>query len=174
MSEPFKVQISSDLIRRLVGEGDQKPVIKPKVKPKVVRSDRSSNQAPGVDPKPSEETGGWKPGLPSLLPLGVFPPVADKELDPIRKVLDEGERVVDKLQKEEARLLEEVKRNAKELHEKEYRMPEQKTMPCLKVKDTCVQCYKDHPKDPLQCAEAVKAFLDCTRRVQQQQFVASG
>jgi len=173
MSEPFKVQISSDLIRRLVGEGDQKPVIKPKVKPKVVRSDRPSNQAPRVDPKPSEETGGWKPGLPSLLPLGVFPPVAD-ELDPIRKVLDEGERVVDKLQKEEARLLEEVKRNAKELHEKEYRMPEQKAMPCLKAKDTCVQCYKDHPKDPLQCAEAVKAFLDCARQVQQQQFVASG
>lgn len=172
MSEPFKVQISSDLIRRLVGGEDQKPISKPKVKPKVVRSDHPSNQAPRVEPKLSKETEGWQPGLPSLLPLGVFPPVAD-ELDPIRKVLGESERVVDKLQKEETRLLEEVKRNAKELHEKEYRMPEQKIMPCLNTKDACVQCYKDHPEDPLQCAEAVKAFLDCARRVQQQ-FVASG
>nr|ABK23630.1 unknown [Picea sitchensis] len=171
MSEPFKVQISSDLIRRLLGEGDQKPIRKPT--PKVVRPEHPSNQGPRIEPKVTEEAGGWQPGLPSLLPLGVFPPVADKELDPIRKVLDESEGVMDKLQKEEARVLEKVKHNAEELREKEYKMPEQRTIPCLSAKDACIQCYKDHPEDPLQCAEAVKFFQDCARRVQQQ-FVTSG
>lgn len=171
MSEPFKVHISSDLIRRLVGEGDQKSIKKPK--PKVVRPEHPSNQGPRIEPKPYEKTRGWQPGLPSVLPLEVLSPVSDKELDPIRNVLCESEGVMDKLQKEEAKVLEEVKRNAKELREKEYKMPEPLTMPCLSAKDACVQCYKDHPEDPLQCAEAVKAFSDCARRVQQQ-FVASG
>lgn len=171
MSEPFNVQISSDLIRRLLGEEDQKPTRKPK--PKVVRPEHPSNQGRRIEPKPSEETGGWQSGLPSLLPLGVLAPVADKELDSIRKVINESEGVIDKLHKKEARALEEVNRNAKELREKEYKMPEQRTIPCLSAKDACVQCYKDHPEDPLQCAEAVKAFSDCARRVQQQ-FIASG
>jgi hypothetical protein len=75
----------------------------------------------------------------------VFPSMADKEMDPIRKFLDESERVMDKLKEEETRVLVELKNNAKELCEKEYKMPEQRTMPYLSVKYSYVQCYKDHP-----------------------------
>eukprot|EP01018_Ginkgo_biloba_P017316 Gb_03576 [translate_table: standard] len=171
MGEPFTVQIGSDLVRRLTGDDNKKTTRKPKAK---VRPDHpSKNQGSRVEVKPSKDIGGWQPGLPPLLPPGAFPPLADKELDPIRKVLDESERVVDKLKKEEARVLEEVKRKAKELHEKEYRMPEQKPVPCSSARDACIQCYKDHPADPLQCAEVVKSFVDCVRRIQQE-FVASG
>ncbi|GLJ23431.1 hypothetical protein SUGI_0443490 [Cryptomeria japonica] len=182
MGDPFSVQISAGLVQRLVGEEDRR--LRRKTKPKVPRSDPKKNDSPlveakhpketdipQVEAKASRETEGWQPILP-LLPGAVFPPL-DTELNPIRKVLHESERVMEKLQKEEARMAEEVKRKAKELHEKEYRMPEQKSVPCSVLKDECVQCYKSHPGDPLQCAEAVKAFAECARQVHLR-FAASG
>ncbi|CAK9321645.1 unnamed protein product [Citrullus colocynthis] len=96
---------------------------------------------------------GW-PHQPPPLFLPIIPPVhsANAELDAIRSVLQESERVVEKLQKQEDNMLKEVTQRAKDLHDKEFRLPYQKPMPCLAESQACFQCYKDHPNDLLKCA----------------------
>ena len=68
----------------------------------------------------------------------------------------------------EKEMIQELTERAKELHEKEFKMPKQKPTPCLSEKDACLECYREHTKDPLRCANAVKLFSDCARRARKQ------
>ncbi|XXG77824.1 hypothetical protein AAC387_Pa08g1901 [Persea americana] len=178
MGESFTIQISSDLVNRLVSDGDKlkKKTKKPKSKaPKGQQTQSKPQLNQPLDSldmhKSPSSGGGWPLQTPLFLPVPPPPPpplVATAELDAIRSVLQESERVLEKLQKQEANMAREVTEKAKELHDKEFKLPYQKPIPCLAEKDACLECYKDHAKDPLRCATVVKTFADCTRKARQQ------
>ncbi|KAK4358904.1 hypothetical protein RND71_021133 [Anisodus tanguticus] len=65
-------------------------------------------------------------------------------------------------------MLQEVTKKAKDLHDKEFKLPNQKPIQCLDERDACFKCYKEHEKDPLNCANVVQNFAECARRVKQQ------
>lgn len=172
----FSIQISSNLVDLLIDDTE-----KPKRKPR-----RNRNKVPQESRKPqikvdqkhiSDDSGipkgstsdGW-PRQPPPLFLPVIPPVhsASAELDAIRSVLQESERVVDKLQKHEDNMLQEVTQRAKDLHDKEFKLPFQKPMPCLDESEACFKCYRDHSNDLLKCAHFVKKFAECNRQARQQ------
>ncbi|XP_042485390.1 uncharacterized protein LOC122065631 [Macadamia integrifolia] len=111
---------------------------------------------------------GW-PLQPSIfLPVGPPPTVANAELVAIQSTLQENERVVERLQKQEENMVQEVTQRAKELHDKEFKLPYQKPLPCLAEKDACLECYKENVKDPLKCALVVKSFVDSAHKERQQ------
>lgn len=176
MGESFTIQISSDLVNRLVSDGDKlkKKTKKPKSKAPKGQQTQSKPQLKqpldSLDMHNSPSSGGgWPLQSPLFLPAPPPPPpVATAELDAIRSVLQESERVLEKLQKQEANMAREVTEKAKELHDKEFKLPYQKPIPCLAEKDACLECYKEHAKDPLRCATVVKTFADCTRKARQQ------
>ncbi|KAH6799694.1 hypothetical protein C2S51_036178 [Perilla frutescens var. frutescens] len=146
MGESFTVQISSNLVRKLVEDGE-------KVKKKTRKPKPRISQEPQAKPKPLSDDSpaiGW-PVQPPLYPHRTLNP----ELEGVRSVLEESEKVVERLQKQE------VTQRAKDLHDKEFRLPTRKPMPCLDQKDACLNCYKEHIKDPLKCAQLVKGFADC-------------
>ena len=93
---------------------------------------------------------------------------ANSELEAIRSVLQESEKVVERLLKQEENMLKEVTQKAKDLRDKEYKLPNPKPMPCKAEKDASLACYKEHVKDPLTCASLVTGFADCVRRFRQQ------
>ncbi|KAL0550343.1 hypothetical protein IC582_014851 [Cucumis melo] len=171
----FSIQISSNLVNMLIDDTD-----KPKRKPRRNRSkvpQESKKPQVKVDQKnTSDDSGtlkgstsdGW-PHQPPPLFLPIIPPVhpANAELDAIRSVLQESERVVEKLQKQEDNMLKEVTQRAKDLHDKEFKLPYQKPMPCMAESQACFQCYKDHPNDYLKCARLVKNFENCNRQARQ-------
>lgn len=170
MSENFTIQISPRLVDRLIGYDDQskkktKPQ-KPQTKePQKLRSD-------GV------ETHAVAPVLPLQPPLFIpVPPtpvqVANAELDAIRSVLKESEKVVERLQKQEENMAQELTQRAKELHDKEFKLPYQNPMPCVAEREACLECYKEHSKDPLKCGNVVKSFADCARNMRQQMNTVS-
>ncbi|CAI9288816.1 unnamed protein product [Lactuca saligna] len=97
-----------------------------------------------------------------------IPPPSPPEVNAIRSVLEDSERVLEKLQKQEDAMLFEVTQKAKELHEKEFKLPEAKPMPCLTDLTACLDCYKENVKDPLKCSTLVKNFADCARTIRQQ------
>ncbi|XP_048435490.1 uncharacterized protein LOC103952279 [Pyrus x bretschneideri] len=112
-----------------------------------------------------------KDGLFSLLYLLPVTPHSQspyKELDAIISILLESERDMERLQKQEENMLQEVTQKAKELHDKEFKLPFQKPMPCSNEKDACLSYYKEHADNPLKCAGVVKSFENCTRRIRQQ------
>ncbi|KAL7165192.1 hypothetical protein ACSBR2_040966 [Camellia fascicularis] len=86
------------------------------------------------------------------------------ELDAIRSAIQESEKVLEKLQKQEEVMVWEVTQRAKDLHDKEFKLPTQKPLPCLMEKNACFECYKENDKNPLKCADAVKNYKDCIRR----------
>ncbi|XP_022152722.1 uncharacterized protein LOC111020378 [Momordica charantia] len=172
----FSIQISSNLVNMLVDDTE-----KPKRKPR-----RNRTKVPQESKKPqikvdqkhtSHDSGmlkgstsdGWPHQHPPLF-LPVIPPVhsANGELDAIRSVLKESERVVERLQKQEENMVQEVTQRAKDLHDREFKLPYQKPMPCLAESTACFQCYKDHANDLLKCARFVKNFADCNRQARQQ------
>ncbi|KAK4389423.1 hypothetical protein Sango_2279300 [Sesamum angolense] len=118
MGESFTIQISSNLVRNLVDDGE-------KVKKKTRK----------LKPKP-----------PLYSPIPPQKP-ANTELDAIWSAIQESEKVVERLQKQEANMLQEVTQRAKDLHDKEFKLPSRKPMPCLDQKDACLNCYKEHVKD---------------------------
>ncbi|PIN11824.1 hypothetical protein CDL12_14461 [Handroanthus impetiginosus] len=167
MGESFTIQISSNLVKHLVDDGEKvkKKTRKPKAKipqepqhPKQLSDNSEAHKTPAA---------GWPLQPPLFLPP---PPQrsANAELEAIRSVLEESEKVAEKLQKQEENMLQEVTQRAKDLHDKEFKLPHQKPMPCLDEKDACLKCYKEHVKDPLKCAQLVKEFADCARTVRQQ------
>ncbi|XP_065620170.1 uncharacterized protein LOC136063551 [Quercus suber] len=81
--------------------------------------------------------------------------------------LKDGERVLDRLQKQEENMVQEVTQRAKDLREKEFKLPYQKPMPCLAENNAWLECYKEHAKDILKCSPLVKTFEDCIRRARQ-------
>lgn len=173
MGESFTIQISSNLVKQLADEGEQfiKKPRKPKAKaPRKTQPKPEQPQIPN-DPEPTfERPGGtgWPLQPPLYLPVPSPPQYsASAELEGIRSVLEESEKVVEKLEKIEKEMVEEVTKRAKDLHEKEFKIPERKPMPCLVEKDACLECYKEHLKDPLKCSDLVTRFADCARKARQ-------
>ncbi|VAH00323.1 unnamed protein product [Triticum turgidum subsp. durum] len=86
-----------------------------------------------------------------------------EEVEAIRTVVAESEKVLEKLQKKEATMREELTKKAKELHDKEFKLPYQNPAPCTDERAGCAECYRSNVQDPLKCAEAVKRFEACVR-----------
>ncbi|KAF6981661.1 hypothetical protein CFC21_000123 [Triticum aestivum] len=84
-------------------------------------------------------------------------------VEAIRAVVAESEKVLEKLQKKEAAMREELTKRAKELHDKEFKLPYQNPSPCTDERAGCAECYRSNVQDPLKCAEAVKRFEACVR-----------
>ncbi|KAL4193215.1 hypothetical protein AMTRI_Chr06g175790 [Amborella trichopoda] len=60
--------------------------------------------------------------------------------------------------------------NEEEINAFEFKVLYQKPVPCMREKDACLQCYKEHSKDnPLKYVDVVNAFTDCARRAREQQ-----
>ncbi|KAL5551088.1 hypothetical protein UlMin_001264 [Ulmus minor] len=170
----FSIQISSNLVNKLAGDGEKSKKKTKRSKTKVPRDPQRShtktNQKIVSDDSEKNKrpaAAGWPVQPPFFLP--VTPAQSNNaELDAIRSVIQESEKVVDKLQKQEENMVREVTQRAKELRDKEFKLPYQKPLPCVAETEACLACYKEHLKDPLKCAELVRNFADCARRVRQQ------
>ncbi|KAG8374776.1 hypothetical protein BUALT_Bualt10G0030900 [Buddleja alternifolia] len=167
----FALVIVNNLVRHLVDDGEKLKKKTRKPKPKIPQPQKSHPKQLSDDsekPKGPSSTG-W-PLQPPPLYLPIPPPQqpANAELDAILSVVRESEKVVERLQKQEENMLQEVTQRAKDLHDKEFKLPNRKPMPCLDEQDACLKCYKDYAKDPLKCAHLVENFADCARRARQQ------
>lgn len=173
MGESFTIQISADLVRRLTNN-DSKPKKSKKSKPKASHDQPPQPHGKTKPASIAEKSSSppiWSQQKPIFLPAPVIPPVpspAIAELETIKSVLQESEKVVEKLEKQENNMVQELTQRAKELREKEFKLPYQKPMPCLNEREDCLQCYREHLNDPLKCASAVKKFADCARQARQQ------
>ncbi|KAJ3683282.1 hypothetical protein LUZ60_013509 [Juncus effusus] len=164
MGDSYTIQISTKLINQLAQdeEKSKRKTKKPMKKPKTPKDQNAPKPSPPPNPNPPQPT--WPP-----LFLPVPPPVPAEipEVESIRTVLKESEKVLEKLEVEESKMLEELNKRSKELREKEFKLPYQKEVPCVKERADCLECYKNYPKDPLKCAEFVKRFADCARKSRQ-------
>ncbi|XP_021759324.1 uncharacterized protein LOC110724225 [Chenopodium quinoa] len=162
------ITVSHNLILQLV-DGDDKSKKKPKKsKPKVPReSQQSQKKVPQKqlpdEPKAQKDTpaAGWPLQPPFFLPV---PPSPNPELEAVRSVLKESEAILEKMQKHEENMLKEVTQRSKELHEKEFKLPQQKSIVCQCERDACTACYKEHTTESLKCASVVQRYQDCVRR----------
>lgn len=170
----FTVQISGSLIDRLVGDGEkEKETSKKKTKrskPKVPRE--PENPQPNASERQSlydfekPKTGGDPDSV--SLPTSPALEFSKLELEAVPSVLHDSEKVVERLQKQEENMLQEVTGKAKDLRDKEYKPPNSKQILCMAERDASLACYKEHSEDPLKCAGLVTNFADCLRRVRQQ------
>lgn len=173
MGESFTIQISSNLVKQLADDGVKKKMRKPKTKiprgpqqsPTKVHQKQISGDS---DTLKSPSAVGWPVQPPLFLPVTPSPQAAHEEIDAIRSVLQDSEKVLDRLKKQEEDMVQEVTQRAKDLHKKEFKLPHQKPMPCLAEKNACLECYGENVKDPLKCASLVKQFADCARTARQQ------
>lgn len=170
----LSIQISSNLINRLTEDDEKLKKRTNKTKPRVPREPRQpqtkvdQTQIPDDSEKQNKTTGsGWPVPPPMFLPLNQPPYSATAQLDPIRAVVKESENVVEKLRKQEDNMVQEVTQRAKDLHEKEFKIPEQKPMPCLVENNACMECFKENVKDVTKCAPLAQNYADCARRVRQ-------
>ncbi|GAB2277821.1 hypothetical protein Dimus_012525 [Dionaea muscipula] len=180
MGEGFTIQISSNLVDRLEDDNEKskKKIRKPKQRSREPQASHAKAPQKLISedtktPKATSPTG-WPLHPPLFLPVTQPPPPqsANPAVEEIRSAVQESERVLDRLQKHGDEMLKEVTQRAKQLHEKEFKLPYQKPMPCLAEKDACLTCYKEHVKDPLKCADAVKRFKECARLVRLQAGLA--
>ncbi|XP_008227642.1 PREDICTED: uncharacterized protein LOC103327135 [Prunus mume] len=171
----FSIQISSNLVDKLVHDAEKSKRKPRRTKIKVPREPqqpqtKTNQKQVSDDSETLKGTGakGWPLQPPIFVP--VTPPSQSTyaELDAIRSVLQESSKVLERLQKQEENMVQEVTQRAKELRDKEFKLPFQKPMPCLTEKDACLACYKEHANNPLKCAGFVKSFEDCARRIRQQ------
>ncbi|MCL7021554.1 hypothetical protein MKW94_011621 [Papaver nudicaule] len=172
MGESFTIQISSNLVSQLTETGDKskkktrKP--KPKTSTKVPKKPTIDNFE---EHKGSSADSGWPLQAPlpppalflPITPQEVPPQIPNAELDAIRSTLKESEKVVERLQKQEENMLQEVTKKAKDLHDKEFKLPYQNPFLCLIEKEACLECYKENSKNPLKCGEVVTRFKNCVR-----------
>lgn len=171
MEDSYTVQISSNLVNRLVNNENKPRKKTKKLKPKLPNEPQQVQKTTKPTPgSPNSNLGGgWPHQSPMFLPVAPSQhATANAELEAIRSVLQESERVLEKLEKQEANMTRELTQRAKELHDKEFKLPYQKPMPCEAEKEACLKCYKNYAKDPLKCAQVVKSFADCARRARQQ------
>ncbi|XP_072969035.1 uncharacterized protein [Typha angustifolia] len=167
MGESYTIQISSKLVSQLARDEDKVKRRIKRPKPKIsLEHDQSHSKPKQVPAAPQgSSASGWPLQPPIFLPITPEPPpVAIPEVEAIRAIYQESEKVVEKLEKKEAEMLQELTQRAKELHEKEFKLPYQNPLPCTAERENCLHCYKDHTKEPLKCAQAVKAFADCARQ----------
>ncbi|XP_065852122.1 uncharacterized protein [Euphorbia lathyris] len=173
--DDFSIQISSELVNRLANDGEK---LKKKTKNSKVKKQREnvhpqtkvSKKQLDVDPEIQNGavSAGWPVQHPLFFP--VTPPAhsISPEVDAIRTLVQESEKVVEKLQEKEEIMLREVTKRAKELHDKEFKLPYQKPMPCLAEHDACRACYKEHGNDTLKCTPLTRSYYECARKVKQQ------
>ncbi|WZZ34742.1 hypothetical protein YC2023_018143 [Brassica napus] len=163
----YTIQISSRLINQLA-EGDNQPKRKAKkTKPKVSpqsKADQAKTHHDAEKSKPMTE-------LPTQPPF--FFPVpqqaaANTELESIKSILKEGEKVLEKVERQERSIVHEVTERAKDLREKEFKIPEPKPMPCSSDHEAWKKCYEENVDNPLKCSSLVMRFQDCARRFRQQ------
>lgn len=169
----FTIQISSNLVKQLADDGVKlkKKTRKPKPKAPREQSPAKEQQKHTVDDSDalkSPNAVGWPVQPPLFMPITAPQLPVQKEIDAIRSVLQDSEKVLERLQKHEEDMARQVTQKAKDLHEKEFKIPHQKPMPCLVEKDACLECYKENVKDPLKCASLVRQFADCARMARQQ------
>jgi hypothetical protein len=172
----FTIQISTKLIDQLARDDEKikrkarKP--KPKKKTIVERHEEPQDSAPKELPsEPKTSSPAPAPGWPlqpppmflPVTPAAPPPPTTMPEVEAIRSILKESEAVLEKLDKQEAGARQELSKRAKELHDKEFKLPYQNPMPCTEERAGCLECYKSNAKDPLKCAEAVRKFEACAR-----------
>lgn len=172
--DEFSIQISSNLINRLTDNGEKMKKKTKKTRPRILQEPQRP-QTKGDQKQITDESGrhkgnansGWPIQPPLFLPP--TPPVqpAYTELDAVQTVLKESERILEKLQKQEENMVQEVTERAKDLRDKEFNLPSPKPMPCLAENNAWIACYKENPNDPLKCAHLTKNFADCARRVRQ-------
>ncbi|XP_010529494.1 PREDICTED: uncharacterized protein LOC104806344 [Tarenaya hassleriana] len=165
----FSIQISSRLISRLSEGADKQKRKQKKAKPKASPQPKTGTKKPLHDsekPKPKAEFPGQPP---FFLPIQQQPPqaVAYAELEAIKSVLKESEKVLEKLEKQEKDMGHEVTERAKDLRDKEFKIPSPRPMPCSSENDAWMKCYKENINDPLKCNGLVRSFADCARRVRQ-------
>lgn len=169
--DEFSIQISSNLINRLTEDDEKLKKRTKKTKPRVPRQPQTKvdqKQIPDDSEKQNKTTGtGWPVPPPMFLPLNQPPYSATAELDAIRSVVKESEKVVEKLRKQEDKMVQEVTQRAKDLHEKEFKIPEQKPVPCSVENNACMECYKENVNDVTKCAPLAQNYADCARRVRQ-------
>ncbi|XP_040988258.1 uncharacterized protein LOC121235895 [Juglans microcarpa x Juglans regia] len=168
----FSIQISGNLLNQLADDTE-----KPKKTKKIKANIRGPKPQTNVNQKEitddSETLKGaaatrWPLQPPLFLPVNPPAQSAYSELDAIRSILQDSERVIGRLQKQEDSMAQEVTQRAKDLRDKEFKLPYQKPMPCLAENDSWLACYKEHPKDLLKCAPLVRNFESCIRRARQQ------
>ncbi|CAI9093802.1 OLC1v1029382C1 [Oldenlandia corymbosa var. corymbosa] len=172
MSEPpFTIQISTNLVNQLAEESVKAKKKTKKPKPELPREPRNPQKSQSKQLSDDSEVvsapppTGWLQS-PLYMPL---PPQqsSQAELDAIRSVLKESENVVERLQKQEENLLKEVTERAKDLHDKEFKLPQQKPVPCLDKLEACKQCYNENKNAPLKCRFVVGSYADCVNKVRQ-------
>lgn len=169
MGDSYTVQISTKLINQLAREDEKRSPRKVK-KPKP-KTPKSTNQPPKTEatqtqtqiPPPAQIFPPLFLPLPAPAPPVELPP----EVESIQEVLKESEKVLEKLKVEESEMLKELNKRSKELREKEFKLPYQNPIPCLKERSDCLECYKNYANEPLKCAETVKRFADCARKSRQ-------
>ncbi|KAG5028230.1 hypothetical protein JHK87_011744 [Glycine soja] len=158
----FTIQISNDLVNQLVDDAVPKKKTR-KTRRKVARETEKPQSNETIKPD-SAVTPGWPVQSPLFLPATLPVQPVHSELEGIQSVLQESERVLERLQKQEENMLQEVTQKAKDLHDKEYKLPNPKPEPCMAERLATLSCYKEHIKDPLKCASLVTGFADCLRR----------
>ncbi|KAJ6341956.1 hypothetical protein OIU78_009991 [Salix suchowensis] len=126
----FSIQITPELVNRFANDGEKLKKKTKKTKPKTPR------EPPLPKPKVNEKqmhgdsethkriaSPGWSVQTPMYLPLTQPLQPANAELDAIRSVIRESERVLEKLLKQEDNMAQQVTERAKDLRDKEFKLP---------------------------------------------------
>ncbi|KAJ7952456.1 Copper ion binding protein [Quillaja saponaria] len=117
----FTIQISSSLVNKLVEDAEKSKKKTRRTKAKVAlepqrpQTKASQKQISDDSGTPKGTAAPWPMQPPLFLP--VTPPAqsANAELEAIRSVLQDSEKVVERLQKQEENMLQEVTQRAKDL-----------------------------------------------------------
>ncbi|XVF13302.1 hypothetical protein REPUB_Repub08aG0197000 [Reevesia pubescens] len=150
----FSIQISTNLINRLAEDDENLNKRTKKNKTRVPREPQrpqSKVEQKQLSDDSEEHEGttgtGWPVPPPLFIPINQSPYSASAELDAIRSVVKESENVVEKLRKQEENMVQEVTQKAKDLHDKEFKIPKPKPMPCLVENNAWMACYKENVND---------------------------
>ncbi|XP_047080447.1 uncharacterized protein LOC124691222 [Lolium rigidum] len=180
----YKIQISTELINQLARDDEKvkRKVRKPKPKKAVEQRDEPQDNGRELpsEPKISPTAApGWQLPPPMYLPVTPAPPPplspAIQEVEAIRTIVAESEKVLEKLDKQGGRMQQELTRRANELHDREFKLPYQNPAPCADEKADCRECYVSNAaQDPLKCAEAVRRFEACVRMARHSGGVQAG
>lgn len=162
MEEPYTIQISSNLVNKIARESGQLKKKSKKTKPK--KQIVPPKHKP--EPKPISSSP-WPVQSPIFMPVPAQPPsappvtIATSELEAIRSVLQESESIMKKLEQKEANMSEELNQRARELREKEFKLPYQNAVPCEAESEACKECYKENSQSLWKCEQVVKKYEDC-------------
>lgn len=171
----FPIQISTRLIDRLTEDDEKVKKRTKKTKTRVPREPRlpeTKVDQPQISDDSEQQKGtstgtGWAVPPPLFMPVNQLPYSVSAELDAIRSVVKESENVVEKLRKQEKNMVQEATQKAKDLHDKEFKIPEPKPMPCSVESNAWMTCYKENTNDLTKCAPLAQNFAECARRVRQ-------